>query len=199
MEKDLFFTIAEEINKKREQRWYDRPLNMTRVDQGEHNVLVQQMQVTDDERHFSYFRISVSCFDNLVYCIMPFIQHASTHSMSISTQARLAVTLQVLASGNSQDSVAVSYKKEFTTVCLVISEVTKAIWLAFPLPAQMVDIAQDFWRLWDFPSCVGASMENIKIKAPSRAGNDLNGQHSIVLIAVRDARYKYGIESNGGT
>lgn len=64
-------------------------------------------------------------FNYLVYQITPFILHI--HKMPISVPERL------LASDSSWMSVATSFKLWITTVSSILSEVTKAMWLALQL------------------------------------------------------------------
>nr|CAI5855057.1 unnamed protein product [Callosobruchus analis] len=71
-------------------------------------------------------------------------------------------------------------------------------------------IADDYWNLWQFPHCLGAlDGKHIAFRAPISDGSfyyNYKGGHSIVLLGLVDARYRFiyvnigvnGRHSDGG-
>ncbi|KAK0149420.1 NADH dehydrogenase [ubiquinone] iron-sulfur protein 8, mitochondrial [Merluccius polli] len=146
-----------------QRRWSVRPLNSSRLEDGEFFSLVRPMRSMDTERHFQYFRMSAGAFDDLLRRVAPHIQHKPSHSAPVSVAERLAVTLRYLATGMSQQALAASYKLGTATVSCIVREVCAAIWtaledefVAFPQGEQWEGIRREFWEMWNYPNCIGA-------------------------------------------
>lgn len=110
-----------------------------------------------------------------------------------------------------------SYRMGFTTVRNIVQEVCEAVWknlapIVMPQPTkdQWKEITKDFERNWQFPNCLGAlDGKHVNIVCPINAGStfyNYKQDHSIVLLALVDAQYKfimidvgaYGRNSDGG-
>lgn len=78
--------------------------------------MVLPMRLIDKEKHWEYFRMSVSAFNDLLSLIEPHIQHCHTHTEPITSAEGLVVTLRFLASGMSFRELSASYKMGSATV-----------------------------------------------------------------------------------
>ena len=108
-----------------------------------------------------------------------------------------------------QASLSFEYRMGKSTVCCIVKEVCEAIWSALrseyvKMPANEVEwlrVSEDFEKIWNFPNCVGAiDGKHIVIQAPSNAGStffNYKGTHSMVLLAVCDAHYRFFIVDVG--
>nr|CAI5834975.1 unnamed protein product [Callosobruchus analis]CAI5861367.1 unnamed protein product [Callosobruchus analis] len=81
-------------------------------------------------------------------------------------------------------------------VCQAIANALKIKYLKFPKTVtDWQQIADDYWNLWQFPHCLGAlDGKHIAFRAPISDGSfyyNYKGGHSIVLLGLVDARYRF--------
>jgi hypothetical protein len=96
----------------RSRRFWVREIFQRRGEQGEFHNLVTEMRLHDAESHFQYMRMSREAFDALVTKVAPALQrraYLSDRRPEISPAERLALTIQYLATGNSQVSLSFSF------------------------------------------------------------------------------------------
>lgn len=122
-----------------------------------------------------------------------------------------------MATGNSFKTMGFEFRIGFSTVGRIVKECCQAIWetlppIYMPHPDQKhwKQIARQFEEKWQFPNCIGAlDGKHFPIQCPNNAGTayfNYKGTHSIVLLALVDANYKftwidvgnYGRNSDGG-
>ena len=177
----------------------------------------------DSETHFKYFRMCPKRFDNLLELCRPFMKKHRTHAMPIGDRQRLAITLRLLATGtqytglygctcieyifvymtgDSQQTVAMSYRIGKATVNQLFHEMLKILKLALqpiyllpPTKHDFIQIAKDFWSYWNFPHCLGAiDGKHVVIKCPDKSGSNFfnyKKTFSVVLMAIVDAKYVF--------
>ena len=136
-------------------------------------------------------------FKNLLGLVGPLITKCGRAREAITASERLTIALRYLASGDSQQSLALNFHVGRTTVCNIIRETCEAIWSALSdgyLKAlqnqeDWIQISQNFYKEWDFPNCLGPlDSKHIAIECPGYSGGseyfNYKGFFSIVLMAM---------------
>ncbi|XP_033978104.1 protein ANTAGONIST OF LIKE HETEROCHROMATIN PROTEIN 1-like [Trematomus bernacchii] len=190
-------------------RFWVHPILRKCLQRGEYHVLVQELRL-DDHLFQQYFRMSKNVFDELLGKVGSLITKVDTHMrVSIGPAERLAICLRYLATGDSYRTIAFSYRVGHATVAVIVKEVAGAIWTALveetmpvPQPEDWRAIAAEFQEIWNFPNCVGAvDGKHMVIQAPANSGSlyfNYKSTHSLVLLAVVDARYLFRVVDVGG-
>ena len=179
--------------KRKKTRRYIRELNLTRTVKGEYTTLVKEMRQLDEERHFMYFRMSYRRFEELLQRVQEKITFPKNHRYPVSPDERLFLTLRYLATGDSQQTLAITFRLGKSTVSQIIYQTCEAIWdslfsdfVRLPNRQTWRNISEEFWKHWNYPHCLGAiDGKHIAVKAPPNAGSDFynyKGFHSIVLL-----------------
>ncbi len=176
------------------------------------------MQLGDQESFFKYFRMSPTLFEALLNLVAPLIIISNQKREPITPAERLSVTLRYLATGDSHQTIAFSYRLGHSTVNKIFCETCLAIWNALsPIYVQCPstkkkceDVAAEFWEKFNFPLCIGAlDGKHVRCHCPANTGSlyfNFHGLFSIVLMALCSARYSYllvnigaiGSASDGG-
>lgn len=218
----MFLVYANEVEpgqgekRRRCRRWWVRPIYERRLSQGDYHNLIQEMRLTDQEMFFNYTRMTIKIFDKLLSIVGPTITPRSNRP-SISAGCRLAITLRLLASGDSLQSIAFAFRIGKSTVCMITRETCEALWIVLqprylPIPSEdnWIRIADEYRCRWQLPNCLGAiDGKHVKIKSPNKSGTlyyNYKKTYSIVLFGVCDANNfftyvnigAYGSQSDGG-
>ena len=96
--------------RKRLQRHYVRPLNLSCKRTGKYENLIKKMREMDPERHFASIRMSAETFDELLALVEGSLQKPIHHKLPISAAERLYITLDFLATSLTQQNLAHSYE-----------------------------------------------------------------------------------------
>ena len=150
-------------------------------------------------------------FEHLLSLVGPFVTKKKCKSREvISPQERLVLTLRFLATGDSQQSHAFNFRVGRATACHIIHETCSGIWKALHktylrTPKNVEEwkvLAYEFEKEWNFPHCLGAlDRKQISMECPKGGGSSFynyKGFHSLVLLAICDARYCFSFVDIGG-
>ncbi|XP_072301720.1 uncharacterized protein [Eucyclogobius newberryi] len=201
-------TLIRRRQARRRRAWVHQILQR-RTEFGEFHHLLQELRL-DDQRFQCYFRLSRPQFDDLLSRIGARITHQDTnYRRSIPAAERLSICLRFLATGDSYRTIASSFRVGVSTVSSIVPEVAAVIWdclvadfMAVPTAEDWRSIAAEFQERWNYPLCCGAiDGKHVRLKAPPNSGSrffNYKGDHSLVLLAVVDARYRFRVIDVGG-
>ena len=127
----------------------------------------------------------------------------SMYRKPLTAGIKLAITLRYLALGDSYHSLMYGFRVAHNTISKVIRQVCDAIVAEFAeevipcpqTPKEWKNIANQFRDRWQLYNCAGAlDGKHIAIQCPPRGGSlyyNYKGYHSIFLMALVDAEYKF--------
>ncbi|XP_071575791.1 uncharacterized protein [Temnothorax nylanderi] len=146
--------------------------------------------------------MTVEVYEKLLAIIGPYITKQDCVREAIPPNTRLQICLRYLASGDSMTSLSYSFRVGHNTISKIVLETCEAIWTALhdklflqPTKDWWKKIANKFEEKWNFPNCIGAiDGKHVIIQAPPNSGSayyNYKGQHSINLLALCDAEYRF--------
>ena len=199
---------------RQQRRTWVRRIFKSRDTKGEYHALISEMRLVDHESFYRYFHMTPQRFSQLLSLVGPSITRQDTHlhvhvRKAITPGERLAITIRYLVTGDSMKTISFSYRVGHSTVGGIIDSTCDAIWSVL-MPEYMRrprsaeewrQVSEGFQHTWNFPHCVGAiDGKHVVMQAPSHSGStffNYKGTHSIVLMAVCDARYCFTLVDIG--
>ena len=157
-------------------------------------------------------------FNHLLSLVEPLIRKSDTRfRKSISASERLALTLRILATGDSQQTLSYSFRIGKATVSKTVSETCEAIYSALKeylsytkCEDDWLHISEQFEEIWNMLHTIGCiDGKHIRIECPKLSGTlyyNYKGFFSMVLQAISDANYcftlfdlgQYGSNNDSG-
>uniref|UniRef100_UPI0035901E0C putative nuclease HARBI1 n=1 Tax=Myxine glutinosa TaxID=7769 RepID=UPI0035901E0C len=156
----------------------------------------------------NFVRVEPRMFQELLDWLGPRLEKKNTWCRkALVPGLKLAITLRHLTTGDSYKSLMFSFRVAHNTISNIISniivEVCEAILAEYAdevistpsTPEGWMEIAEMFGCRWNFHHALGAlDGKHIRIRCPANAGslyNNYKGYHSVVLMALVDADYKF--------
>ena len=141
-------------------------------------------------------------FEHLLQLVAPRTEKRTTKFREpISAAQQLALTLRYLSTGESQQSLSLSYRIGKGTVNKIVSETALAMYnslrdLFMKVPSskeEWLNISVGFKKSWSFPHCIGSiDGKHIRIECQKISGThyfNYKGFYSIILLAICDSNY----------
>lgn len=189
---------------RRTKRIWCREWLMRRTLHGNYHQLLEELNNEDRRGFKNFLRIEPELFAEMLQRLSPRLAKSETNMRQpLSVGLKLAVTLRFLASGNSYTSLQYSFRVSKSAICRFVPQVCRAIIdiykpevLKCPrTPEEWNNVATAFSKRWNYHNCGGAlDGKHVAIKKPINGGSlfyNYKKFHSIVLMALADANYKF--------
>ncbi|XP_062531258.1 uncharacterized protein LOC110386017 isoform X2 [Bombyx mori] len=132
------------LSRSQKKRVWVHDINKKRNDLGEYHRLCREL-ASHEDRFFTYFRMSQVLFEELHDLLIPKISKCTTNWRTpISTRERLVICLRYLATGDSHQTIAFSFRVGRSTVGGIVKEVCKEIWNTLQ-PEYMPSPTEETW------------------------------------------------------
>ena len=205
----LMVRVAEEhrrVQQRRRRRrtWWVKPWIGRRLEFGQYIRLLEELRLEDVPAFRNFLRMEPELFVEILNRVRDSIWRQDTfYRRALDPGRKLALTLRYLASGDSYHSLMYSFRVPVCTMSGFVPVVCEAIVAAYKdeviasptTPAEWRPIAEEFSRRWNFHDTLGAlDGKHIAIKCPKHAGSNYYNYkqfHSIILMALVDAQYKF--------
>ena len=188
----------------RRRRIWCREWLLRRSIHGDYHHLLGELHREDQKGFKNYLRIQPHLFNEMVERLTPRLAKVETklrHPLPVGL--KLAVTLRFLATGNSYTSLQYSFRVSKSAISRFVPQVCQAIVDTYKDEVMKCPTTPEEWRLiadgfskrWNYHNCGGAlDGKHVPIKKPKHGGSlfyNYKKFHSIVLMAVADANYKF--------
>lgn len=173
-----------------------------RTEEGALSILIDRHLIDDDTKFKEYFRVTPSLFSNLLDTLAADLDGLSTTWIRNPISARHKLCICAIWRRENH-----SVHWPFNTECIipplveslrnVLAIIAHFLERAIPTPTKQSfkKIIDDYFNRWNFPNCCGAiDGKHVRIKCPPKAGSSFFNYkdfHSIVLLAIVDANYKF--------
>ena len=155
--------------------------------------------------------MSLALFEEILCLVAPHISKKEIKlRQPISPSERLCVTLRYLVAGDAFVIIGASYRMSPSAISQIIPETCNALWKILlenkyidvpKTEKQWREIADGFYRSWNFPNLVGAiDGKHVPIQAPPRSGSayfNYKKTFSIVFMALCDPKYRFTLVGIG--
>ena len=185
-------------------RFWLRPWLRGREEHGHYHTLMPDMERWDAQSYRNFLRIPPELFQELERRVGPRIEKQATwFRRPLTVGLKLAVTLRHLATGETYTSLQYSFRVGRSTITKFVPQVCDAIIAEYQEEAVVCPTTPQDWMTkeagfnnrWNVPRALGAlDGKHIAIRRPRRGGSEFynyKGFHSIVMLALVDADYKF--------
>ncbi len=171
---------------------------------GIYEQLMEELRREDVAAFKNFMRVDPPMFQEIVDRLTPRLQKTDTwYRKALCPGLKVAITMRYLASGDSYHSLMYSFRVAHNTISKVVSEVCEAIIAEYAEEVinppteeeEWRDVANQYGTKWQFHHVLGAlDGKHVRIRCPRGGGStyfNFKGYHSIVLLGLVDADYKF--------
>ena len=174
------------MRRPRPRRYWVKPWLSRRLDYGHYDRLMRELEAEDVVSFRNFVRIDPTIFREVLQRVGPRIEKNDPwYRQSINPGCRLAITLCFLATGEKYRSLMFGFRVAHNTISVIVRQTCKAIL------AEYGDEVLQCPRISDARQ---ACAKHVTIRCPKNVAShycNYKGFHSVILLALVDAKYKF--------